>query len=386
MPQGEAFAQAVSKGVSESAAVMHWELVTVECVRNDAGVTVARSPVEAGSVAELVALLRPDGVIVWGNVATLSELRNAGGDMLPVAFIDRPFSANVPDAGKTGCVHGDAEAIAALAARQLLSSGWRDFAYVPYKIDSPWNRERGDAFAHCVALAGKHFRRYERRGAPPQTLASWLASLPKPCGVFAANDVTGEEVLVACATAGIQVPDHIAVVSVDNLRHICEATTPTLTSIAMDHLHEGRAAAALLDQWMEEPDRPPPSVAIPPLFIERRASSRLLRDRRVAKAQEFIRIHACEEGFAVTSAIREMRLGRAQAFAIFRAATGRTMLDEIHAVRIARAKELLLLGKPPDFVAAECGYASHADFRRVFRRRTGQTVRRWLLDAQARCG
>ncbi len=380
MPQGEAFAQMVSKGVSECAAAMHWSFVTVECIRSDGGVAVARSPVEAGTVAELVALMRPDGVIVWGTVATFSELRGAGGEHLPVVFIDRPFSANIPDEGRKGCVHGDAAAIAAMAARELLSSGWGDFAFVPYKVDAPWNHERGDAFAHCIALAGKRCHNYERREASPTPLARWLESLPKPCGVLAANDVTGEEVLVACATAGISVPDEIAVVSVDNLRHICEATSPTLTSIAMDHFREGRAAAALLGRWMENPGAPPPSVSIPPLFIERRSSSRFLRDRRVAKALESIRLHACEEDFAVTDAIREMRLGRSQAFALFRAVTGRTMLDEVHAVRLARARELLMARKPSDIVAAQCGYSSYNDFLRVFKRCTGKTVRQWTLE------
>ncbi len=51
MPQGEAFAQMVSKGVSECAAAMHWSFVTVECIRSDGGVAVTRSPVEAGTVA-----------------------------------------------------------------------------------------------------------------------------------------------------------------------------------------------------------------------------------------------------------------------------------------------------------------------------------------------
>ena len=43
------------------------------------------------------------------------------------------------------------------------------------------------------------------------------------------------------------------------------------------------------------------------------------------------------------------------------------------------AREMLADGAAPDAVAAACGYASHADFRRVFRRYVGETVRRWTL-------
>jgi LacI family transcriptional regulator len=112
-----------------------------------------------------------------------------------------------------------------------------------------------------------------------------------------------------------------------------------------------------------------------------RASSRFARDRRVARAQEFIRLGACGEGFGPRDVVRAMGLSRTQADVVFRAATGHTILDEIHAVRIARAKELLAQGQRADIVAAECGYASDDDFRRDFRRRLGTTPRKWALKA-----
>ena len=94
---------------------------------------------------------------------------------------------------------------------------------------------------------------------------------------------------------------------------------------------------------------------------------------------EFIRRHACEEGFGPRDVVHEMGCSRTLADTLFRKVDGRTILDEIHGVRLARAKELLLLGKSADFVASECGYASYDDFCRVFKRRVGSTVRKWTL-------
>ena len=74
-----------------------------------------------------------------------------------------------------------------------------------------------------------------------------------------------------------------------------------------------------------------------------------------------------------------MGVSRTLADRLFRAVLGHTMLEEIHAVRLARAKELLAAGTPPDIAAARCGYASHDDFRRVFRHRIGTTARQWAL-------
>ena len=110
-----------------------------------------------------------------------------------------------------------------------------------------------------------------------------------------------------------------------------------------------------------------------------RASTRFVRDRRVAQSLEFIRLHACTEKFGPRDVVREMGVSRALADRLFRSVLGHTLLEEIHAVRLARAKVLLSAGTQPDLVAAECGYASYDDFRRVFRRRVGTTARQWAL-------
>ena len=74
-----------------------------------------------------------------------------------------------------------------------------------------------------------------------------------------------------------------------------------------------------------------------------------------------------------------MGCSRTLADTLFRRVVGRTILDEIHAVRLVRAKELLVMGKPADFVAAACGYTSYDDFCRVFKGRVGATVRKWTV-------
>ena len=75
-----------------------------------------------------------------------------------------------------------------------------------------------------------------------------------------------------------------------------------------------------------------------------------------------------------------MGISRALADRLFRSVVGHTILEEIHAVRLTRAKELLVAGTQSDIGAAECGYASYDDFRRVFRRRVGTTARQWALS------
>ena len=395
LPMGNGMAQTALSGIRAASAARGWHILTAETERAaDGSLRIERSSGSVATVGEFAALMRPDGVIVWGYALSPDEVAAHVGSV-PVVFIDPPFGDASSGRHQCAVVRGDAKSVASLAARELLIQDVGDLVFVPSEEDESWNWERREAFRDCARVAGTRYHQFEwkrekgkgKRGHPSlstggsrtEALRRWLAALPKPCGVFAANDKTGDEVLVACAAQGIAVPQDASVVGVDNLVYLCESTSPTLSSITMNHRREGIAAAELLARWMDAPDRPPPSRAIPAMTLVRRASSRPVRDRRVAKAQEAIRLHACEESFNPRAAIREMGVCRSHGFALFRSVTGHTILDEIHGVRLARAKEMLADGAPPDAVASACGYASHADFRRVFQRYSGVTVRQWIV-------
>ena len=373
-------------GVRDAAKARKWDLSVAECLRRkDGALKFIRSP-GGGTVGELLDGLRPDGVLVMFQSVPPSALRRPGR-ALPVVFVDRPAEADALDRATLVCLFGEASSYAQLAAEELFRSGFRDYAFLPWPGDPPWSRQRGDAFERLVAEAGFAFHpfRPSRGGAAADLvthLAPFLASIPKPCGVFAANDILGEAALRVCRKSGRTVPQDLAVVGVDNLEFVCEATSPTLSSVARDWEGEGRAAADLLADWMADPRRRPASRAVPPLRVVRRASTFVSTDPRIARAMEFIRLHACEAGFAPPAVAREMGLGRSQTDLLFRTVEGRSVLAAIHAARLARAQDLLRAGKSAAFAADVCGYASLVDFRRVFRRRVGSTVRAWTLAAR----
>jgi len=358
-----------------------------ECHRRDDGkIHLWRSPRPAESPQMLVEVLRPKGLLFVRDVFSFAEAREMAGPNVPVVFVDRSPDIGSEAAAPAGFVLSDNRDIAARAAQILIGSGRNDFGYVPFlDEDKVWSHERGQEFERLVRAAGKRFHRFRRPSASASptvlsdALSHWLESLPKPCGVFIANDMVGESVLGLCAWAGLRVPEDIALVGADNNLSICEAASPTLSSIACDFLANCLAGVALLADLIENRIQPPAVRAVPAVGVVQRSSSRFLRDRRVAAAQEFIRLHACDEGFGPPDVVKHMGLSRAYAFTLFRTATGRTILDEIHDVRLARAKGLLAEGTAPDFVSAACGYASHADFRRVFKRRMGVTVRAWTI-------
>ena len=73
-------------------------------------------------------------------------------------------------------------------------------------------------------------------------------SLPKHTAVFAAYDICARQVLDACMEAGLDVPEDIAILSVDNDELLCETATPTLSSISMSTEQAGFKAAEPLEQ------------------------------------------------------------------------------------------------------------------------------------------
>ena len=386
-PGADARAVASAEAVRAEALARGWAFHSAEVVRDAKGVLrLERSSWPAASLEEVFGTLHPDGLVVWRWSVRPAEACALAGGRMPAVFVHRHRDGRSPDEGVV-CIHWDADSVASLAARALLASGYGDYAFASWRVDAEFSRDYGAAFRQCVERAGMRFRGTSGAGSASTpagksgepALARWLEALPKPCGVFAANDITGEAVLSTCAALGIAVPDDVAVVAMGNREHICEATSPTLSSVALDRRLEGRAAVALLAEWFGHPRRTPGSRSIPASHVAVRMSSRFCRDRRVAEALERIRTGACADGFGPEAVARGMCVSRTHADRLFRAALGRTILDEIHAARIDRAKDLLLDGRHPGIVAAACGYASSDDFRRVFRLRVGSTPRRWAL-------
>ena len=155
---------------------------------------VVGQPPDAASVRELVRLWRPLGAIVngyggWGGPSPGPFGR------LPVVVLGL---AGPPPPGAFSVTH-DSEVTGRLAARELLATGFRHFAYVPSVPPRPWSAARGRAFAETIRLHGLDVRTMAGPAAEgaawQRALRAFLRGLPKPCGLFAANDAVATEVL-----------------------------------------------------------------------------------------------------------------------------------------------------------------------------------------------
>lgn len=371
------------EGIYRFAREKGWRIQTVEyAAAAESRLNVAGSDV-LSKVKSLISFWRPIGCIVeCSGLAPRFDIKDFG--RTPTVFLDRHPSTlprSVP------CVYSDADSIAVCAAKELLSLGISDYAFVPWVLDAVWSRERGEKFAELIRINGKRFHLFDATFGigdelvHRRSLAKWIAGLPKPCGIFAANDCLGEQIETACQSVGVAIPDEVAVIGVDDETQICENASPTLSSVRIDNERAGYLSAKLLSNLLAGVKCE--SCTFGACGLNRRASTQCLLNGgfRVAKAIEFIRLHACE-GIDVATVVAQMGCSRRLADMYFKKSLGRTVLGEIHEVRLSRVKDLL--SRPVcdmSGLANFAGYSSNDDLRRVFKKRFGCTMRQYRKDA-----
>lgn len=283
----------------------------------------------------------------------------------------------------------DQRQTAGLAADHLLQRGLRSFAVCGRQrgIHRGWD-ERADGFVRRIRQAGHDCAQFPAgqrsadRGAwetAQKRLAKWIKSLPKPVGIMAVNDEMGLEVLDACRRCRAAVPDEVALVGIDNDEHLCELAIPPMSSVDMNAEQVGYTAAGLLESLMSGRKPPNRPILIAPSGVVTRLSSDFVatQDPAVNRAVSFIREHGCRR-IDAAAVLAFARLSRASLEPRMKRVLGRTIHQEIHRVRIDRAKELLAHSAMPiKQVAHESGFSGVQYLTRVFRQATGETPFRY---------
>ena len=284
----------------------------------------------------------------------------------------------------------DAQGIAALAVNFFTNAGFEHFAFCGYPGIS-FSERRQEAFVQHVEAAGFSCACY---AAPPtflpgvlspepagaahsRHLLRWLKSLPKPVALFACNDVRGQRILSLCAEHGIDVPEEVSVMGVDNDEILCNLTNPPLSSVDSNAAEIGYRAAALLEKMMAGGPQPDPLLTlIPPTELVERASTDTVavNDPATAKVLRFIRLNAKSVDLTVEALVHEIGISRTTLDNKFHTHLGRSLSEEILRVRLQRVRGLL---RETDLslleIARRSGFLNPSHMCAVFRRSCGQT-------------
>jgi LacI family transcriptional regulator len=279
-----------------------------------------------------------------------------------------------------------------LAFEHLQSRGFRHLAFCGF-AGANYSERRLRYFRELASAPGFSFESYESpipgQGGGELMLSSreqlamlsansltrWLQELPKPVGLFACNDVCGQQVLNACREAGLAVPEQIAVLGVDNDTVHCELSEPPLSSIQLNAERIGCVAASLLNELMERGLKPSAKTFIDAVQVVVRQSTDIVAvdDPVVARAVRFIRQKA-SDAISVGDVVRAVGVSRRQLERRFQQHLQRTPHDEIQRVRLRRIKELLT-GTELSLseIAAHIGFDHPEYLSTVFKKAVGVT-------------
>jgi LacI family transcriptional regulator len=334
-----------------------------------------KNPDNNKKLISMIKDVNPDGIISR-QVPQIQEIIKLGIPIVMSSYTHKLVPGVVN-------IIGDTEADGRMAAEHFLERGFKNYAYCGFSDNLWWSKARGEGFAKTIEKAGFKVHFYKQ----PQTnskltwakeqsiLANWLKSLPKPIGLMACIDERSAHVVEACKMVGLNIPEEVAVIGVDNDDLICDLSTPQLSSIALNDEMTGYNAAEVLDKLMAGEKITNQIITLSPTHaVTRRSTDTLaIDDHYVAKAIRFIRDHATEQ-IQVDDVVNSVAFTRRTLQRRFHSVLGRTISSEIMHARVDLACKMLVeTNQPISQIALNLGQADVNHISRWFKKLKGMT-------------
>ncbi|MEM9366683.1 MAG: DNA-binding transcriptional regulator [Planctomycetota bacterium] len=295
-----------------------------------------------GEVPAWIKGWKGDGIISRIASAKLLDAMQAA-DVPFVNLTDR-YESSMPSH-----VRSDDVAIGREAARHLRERGFCRFGYCGFSGEH-WSQRRETGFSECIESAGFSCEFFNSPWIgnalldwedEQKQLGQWLASLTPPVGIMACNDVRARQLLDACISQGLSVPEEVALIGADNDELLCQFCAPPLTSVIPNASAVGYHAASVLAQMMRKEGHAD-TIIVPPIGIAVRQSTDIVAidNHEVARAIQFIRENACH-GICVEDVAKSVPTSRGTLERRFRKYIQRTPQQEIRRVQVARVCDLL---------------------------------------------
>ena len=317
----------------------------------------------------------------WNADAIIAQLGDVDIDLLKdlnIPIIVQNYRDRIPGVCN---LTGDYIGTGRLAAEFFINKGYCHFAY--YGInDTVWSRERGAGYqerltqqqydVHCLLEpSGSN----EQWAYNLEALGEWLKSLPKPVALFACDDYFALHISETCKFFGINVPDEIAILGVDNDELLCNISNPPLSSIVLDVENGGYAAAKVLHELIEKRITQPPNITVGVVQILSRQSTQkyVIRDKYIMQTVEYIEAHYTQP-LSVPTLQALVPLSRRVFEKRFKLNTGVSIYQFLQRYRVEKlAGELITSNRSIEELAIACGFEEAKNVARVFLKYKGLT-------------
>lgn len=252
------FGAELARGVREVLAARNYTLFM--CVSE-------RSAREDITAFDSLADHRMDGIIVATRASKLGNDRLAEiiEMNIPVVLIGRDFWHPLADLVTADNLRGGYE-----AATHLISLGHRRIGFVGASLSSVSGLKRFQGYIDAMRehglsideklIVGSSDRKEQVPGYATEEMGfecmkQLLAMSKPPTAIFARNDITALGAISAIKSAGLRIPQDMAVVGYDDIP-LARHTSPPLTTVRQPTREQGRLAAELLLRRVESREPP----------------------------------------------------------------------------------------------------------------------------------
>lgn len=274
--------------------------------------------------------------------------------------------------------------IGRLAAEELIHRGFRQLGFYSHSLTAQVVQERLQGFMDAASKASLEviileYQNYRSSSNSPLDHMKWLekqlGAISKPVGFMAHYDLEAADLVTAALQGGIQIPNELSVIGVDNDPVYCELGQIPLSSVDSNLETVGYRAAQLLDDMMNGNPRPTSPIRIPPKGVVVRQSSDIFSTDNLAvqKAVYFIRENFMND-LSVEDVVKPSGVSRRILYKLFNEILGCSIQKEINRQKFDYAKMLL---SETDFkvrdIAKKCGCSDAMLFSKSFKNFVGES-------------
>jgi LacI family transcriptional regulator len=302
-------------------------------------------------------------------------------------------------------ISANSKKVAQIACEYLLEKKFENFAFFGL-TQARWSAERMEHFSTSLAKKGYTVHVFKEKQVPltndltpfirlwintalntgQQKLIEWLKQLPKPVAILASCDIFACHLINVAKEAGLNIPDEIAILGVNNDNALCNICDPPLSSIAFNFKKAGYNAAKLLDKIISGHETMRGQrIEIQPTHVETRGSTDVyaIDDPAIVQAMKYIRQNG-NTPLQVNAIADHVYMSKRLLQLKFHDVIGKSIHDEITQAHFEIAKAMLIeTNLPVDEIADRSGFHYTSNMRRAFKKITGMLPQKYRQQHHA---
>lgn len=345
--------------------------------------SVYNNPARRMEIVEKAQLIKADAIFGrWSGI----EKSITGPLGIPIVL--RTGQQEYPDYPMLG---GDYREIGRMAAEFFFKQNYLNYAFCGFS-GLIWSDLRQFGFEDYLKSKGLSVTSITTDLSIPEQeegIKEWLRNIPKPTALFAANDVMAGKIAEWCQETGINIPEELALLGVDNDEFQCNIAWPSISSIHLDFERQGRELGEAIFKMSREGVSPSVRINVHPVKIVERGSTlkHNIKDPYILRLVNYIDSNYTSP-ITLNDIIKDIPLSRRAIEIHFKKEMAPdTILSYLNRLRVKQMCNYLTFTNMPISLAAEnSGFSDIFNVGRTFKRYTGMSPALFRKNSKNKSG